>query len=382
MGTEYDVAILGAGASGLMLAARLERRYSTILLDSNPSPGAKIAVSGGGRCNLCNLNLSTDRYRADPDFIRPVFDRYDQQWLLEWVGRRGVAWHPEAHGKIFCDRGARSLNRLFAQTIPPGVFVAGERVVKVEGTGPFRITGQKRGYSARTLVVASGGRSFPKLGASGIGYEIAESYGHRIETTAPALVGLSLQPDEFFMKELAGISTEVELKVGERRWRDRLLFAHRGLSGPAILNASLWWQAGEITIDFIPGVSTEKLCGTRQLTTLLPLPKRAARAFLERLGVPDRPVDRLSDLHRRRLQRLKAYRFAPAGTFGYGKAEVTRGGVSTREIDPYTMESRRQAGLYFIGEVLDVTGELGGYNFQWAFSSAAVAADALNGTLG
>ncbi len=378
MGTEYDVAILGAGASGLMLAARLERRHSILLIDGNRSPGAKIAVSGGGRCNLCNLELSTDRYRADPDFIRPVFDRYDQNWLLEWVGRRGVSWHPEAKGKVFCDREARSLNRLFERVIPPEIFVAGERIVKVEGRGPFRIIGQERSYRARTLVVASGGLSFPKLGASGIGYEIAESYGHRIETPAPALVGLTLQPDEFFMKDLAGISTEVEVRVGERRWKDRLLFAHRGLSGPAVLNASLWWKAGEITIDFIPGVFPDKLQGNRQLTTLLPLPKRAARAFLERLGIPDRPVDRLSDPHRRRLQRLKAYRFAPAGTFGYGKAEVTRGGVSTREIDPYTMESRRQAGLYFIGEVLDVTGELGGYNFQWAFASGYVCAKHLS----
>jgi predicted Rossmann fold flavoprotein len=221
--------------------------------------------------------------------------------------------------------------------------------------------------------------SFPKLGASDIGLRIAESLGHRIVRPAPALVGWTLQPAQAFFKELSGVSAEVEIQVGPRRWQGRILFAHRGLSGPAVLNASLWWERGEVVIDFLPGFNLQTIRGSRkQLTTLLPLPRRLTRALLEHLGIGDRPAFSLDRGAWERLESLHDYRFAPAGTFGYSKAEVTRGGVATGEVDPETMESRLVPGLHFVGEVLDVTGELGGYNFQWAFSSAAVCADALN----
>jgi predicted Rossmann fold flavoprotein len=364
-----------------MTAARLTGDGSVVLLEGNPRPGAKISVSGGGRCNLCNLHLDPQRYRGEAPFLHAVFSRYDQRWLRKWFQARGVATRPEKGGQLFCVEGAEAALRALRRASERARLMPGWRATDVrrEAEG-FRILGEGgRSLRARRLGVASGGLSFPKLGASDIGWRIAESLGHRIVRPAPALVGWTLQPAQAFFKELSGVSAEVEIRVGTRRWRERLLFAHRGLSGPAVLNASLWWERGEVAIDFLPGFDLRTIRESRkQLTTLLPLPRRLARALLEHLGVGDRPARSLDRGAWERLERLHDYRFAPAGTFGYGKAEVTRGGVATDEVDPETMESRLVPGLHFVGEVLDVTGELGGYNFQWAFSSAAVCADALN----
>lgn len=365
-----------------MTAAGIGKRSSVLLLEGNSRPGAKISVSGGGRCNLCNLHLDSHCYRGDSHVLETVFSRYDQHWLRRWFARRGVETRSEKGGQLFCRSGAEEVNRALASACETVEFRGGWRIVSAERRekGGFRICNARGGcIESRRLVVASGGLSFPKLGASDIGLRIAESLGHRVVRPAPALVGWTLQPPQGFFRELSGVSTEVEIRVGERRWRDRLLFAHRGLSGPAVLNASLWWERGEVSVDFLPGFDLRGIRESRkQLTTLLPLPRRLVRALLEHLGVADRPARILDRGTWERLERLHEYRFAPAGTFGYGKAEVTRGGVATDEIDPETMESRLVPGLYFVGEVLDVTGELGGYNFQWAFSSAAVCADALN----
>ncbi len=380
----YDLAILGGGASGLMLAARLDPSVSAVLIEGNREPGAKIAVSGGGRCNLTNARIGTERYRGDPSFIRPVLKRYDQQWLLEWFRQRGVKTRREKDAQYFCVDRSPAVIRALKEAASGVETVYGFRVTKVRReAGGFRLISEGGdSLQARRLAVASGGLSFPKLGASAIGLEIAESTGHRIVRPAPALVGLTLQPPQSFFKSLSGVATEVEIRVGERRWRDRLLFAHRGISGPAVLNASLWWERGELSVDFLPGGEFLRLRGEKKhLGSLLPLPRRAAKAFLEHLEIPDGPCRHLSASVWERLEGLHDYRFAPAGTFGYSKAEVTRGGVSTDEVDPKTMESRRMPGLYFVGEVLDVTGELGGYNFQWAFSSAAVCADAVNASV-
>ncbi len=380
----YDLAILGGGASGLMLAARLEPSVSAVLIEGNREPGAKIAVSGGGRCNLTNARIGTERYRGDPSFIRPVLKRYDQQWLLEWFRQRGVKTRREKDAQYFCVDRSPAVIRALKEAASGVELLNGFQVREVrQEAGGYRLVSERgESLQARRLAVASGGLSFPKLGASAIGLKIAESTGHRIVRPAPALVGLTLQPPQSFFKSLSGVATEVEIRVGERRWRDRLLFAHRGISGPAVLNASLWWERGELSVDFLPGVEFLRLRGEKKhLSSLLPLPRRAAKAFLEHLEIPDGPCRHLSASVWERLEGLHDYRFAPAGTFGYSKAEVTRGGVSTDEVDPKTMESRRMPGLYFVGEVLDVTGELGGYNFQWAFSSAAVCADAVNASV-
>ena len=384
MNGRYDLAILGGGASGLMLAACLDPSVSAVLIEGNREPGAKIAVSGGGRCNLTNAKIRPERYRGDSSFIASILERYDERWLLEWFRQRGVKTRLEKGSQYFCVDRSPAVIRTLRRAASGVESLYGFRVKKVfrEGEG-FRLVSERgESLQARRLVVASGGLSFPKLGAGPIGLEIAESLGHRIVRPAPALVGLTLQPPQRFFKSLSGVSTEVEIRVGERRWRDRLLFAHRGISGPAVLNASLWWERGELSVDFLPGVDLGLLRSEKKhLSTLLPLPRRAAKAFLEHLEIPDGPCRHLSALEWERLEGLHDYRFAPAGTFGYSKAEVTRGGVATEEVDPETMESRRVPGLYFVGEVLDVTGELGGYNFQWAFSSAAVCAEALNASM-
>ncbi len=380
----YDLAILGGGASGLMLAARLDPSVSAVLIEGNREPGAKIAVSGGGRCNLTNAHIGMERYRGDPSFIRPVLKRYDQQWLLEWFRQRGVKTRREKGAQYFCVDRSPAVIRALREAASGVELLNAFRVREVrQEAGGFRLVSERgESLQARRLAVASGGLSFPKLGASAIGLEIAEGTGHRIVRPAPALVGLTLQPAQSFFKSLSGVATEVEIRVRERRWRDRLLFAHRGISGPAVLNASLWWERGEISVDFLPGVDLGLLRSEKKhLSTLLPLPRRAAKAFLEHLEISDGPCRHLNASAWERLEGLHDYRFAPAGTFGYSKAEVTRGGVSTEEVDPRTMESRRMPGLYFVGEVLDVTGELGGYNFQWAFSSAAVCADAVNASM-
>jgi len=381
----YETIILGAGASGMMCAARLKRKKESLLLEGNREVGAKISISGGGRCNLTNLHLTTERYRGDATLLRRVFSRYDRRWLQTWFEKRGVETRLEKGSQLFCSGGAERVNQALREAWQGIGYRSGWRVERAEKEveGFLLYSGRGDSLRCRRLVVASGGLSFPRLGASGIGLQIAESFGHHIVRTAPALVGWTLQPTQAFFKTLSGVSTEVEIRVGKRRWRDRLLFAHRGISGPAVLNASLWWERGEVEIDFLPGFSLGELRGGKKnLSTLLPLPRRMAKAFLEALEIGDLPASRLDGEGWKRLEVLKAYRFAPAGTFGYSRAEVMRGGVATEEIDPETMESRIVPGLYFIGEVLDVTGELGGYNFQWAFSSAAVCADAINGERG
>jgi predicted Rossmann fold flavoprotein len=251
-----------------------------------------------------------------------------------------------------------------------------ENVLEVlKKDGVFHVNTDKRTITAKAVVVASGGLSFPQLGASSIGYEIAEHFGHTIVRTAPALVGFTVQKEQFFFKALSGISTEVEIKVGGHVCRGSLLFAHKGISGPAVLDASLYWNKGNIEVDFLPGFSWESLKRSKkQISSILPLPKRVTKAFLVQLNLDDKRGMTISTDELSVLQTLHHYRFAPAGTFGYAKAEVTKGGVSTDEVNAETMMSKRIEGLYFTGEVLDVTGRLGGYNFQWAFSSAYVCA--------
>jgi len=252
-------------------------------------------------------------------------------------------------------------------------FLYHETVLSVsKREGYFYVKTDKRTLTADAVVVASGGLSFPKLGASGIGYEVAEHFGHSIVRTAPALVGFTVQKEQFFFKELSGASTEVVIHVNGQVCEGSLLFAHKGISGPAVLDASLYWEKGKMEIDFLPGFSWENIRKSpKQLSSLLPMPKRVTKAFLLQLKLNDKTGSKITDNELLILKGLNHYSFAPAGTFGYSKAEVTKGGVDTTEVDSQTMMSKKTEGLFFTGEVLDVTGRLGGYNFQWAFSSAA-----------
>ena len=374
MQKSYDTIIIGAGASGLMLGAQLPAKSRTLILEANPRPGAKLLISGGGKCNITHADLSPEDYRPDAAFVRPALSAFGPDELLEWLRRRGLEPVLRKENQYFCPQSARQIVTLLEDAQEGTILRQGCRVDDVRQTDDgWCVRGPCGTFCARALVVASGGISYPQVGVSDIGYRIARAVGHTVVTPRPALVGLTLQKKQAYFKELSGLSTEVRITGGEAVSRGHMLFAHKGISGPAVLDASLDWHKGTITIDFLPDFDWLKLeSGKKQISTLLPLPRRLAKALLKDLGLEDKAAGRLTAEERVVLRRLSAYEMAPAGTFGYRKAEVTRGGVATDRIDPETMGSRLHSGLYFIGEVLDVTGRLGGYNLQWAFSSAVL----------
>ncbi len=375
---EYNTIIIGGGAGGLMLASLLPAK-SAVVIDANPKVGEKIRISGGGKCNITNALMDSTFYRGDAQFVASVLSRFSEKALLDWLARFGL--HPVLRKgtQYFCLHTSKELLDILQSQSRKQRFLLNERVLGVhKRENIFYVKTENRTLSAQNVVVASGGLSFPRLGASGIGYEIAEHFGHSIVRTAPALVGFTVQKEQFFFKKLSGISTDVHIRVGEHLCEGSLLFAHKGISGPAVLDASLYWEKGMISIDFLPGFDWSVVRHSKKhLSSLLPMPKRLTKAFLLQFGIEDKAGKCLSSSELDSLQSLNDYRLAPAGTFGYSKAEVSRGGVATDEVDARTMMSRKERGLYFIGEVLDVTGRLGGYNFQWAFSSAFVCANNL-----
>lgn len=367
------IVIIGGGASALMLASLLPSNRAT-LIETNTKIGAKIQVSGGGKCNITNRVMDPAYYLGEEYFIQPALDLFDEKMLLAWLAQRGLEPVIRKGSQYFCPHSSKEILGIFQRECSRQKILLGEKVVDVTRKGKgFEVKTDKRTLSAERVVVASGGLSYPQLNASDIGYRIAESFGHTVVKTAPALVGLTLQPEQFFFKELSGASTEVRITVGERVVEGALLFAHKGISGPAVLNASLYWEKGKIEIDFLPDVDWDAFVRSeKQISSLLPMPKRVTKAFLLQLDLQDKSGKKLTSSELERLKSLCRYSFAPAGTFGYAKAEVTKGGVAADEVNAYTMMSEKEEGLYFIGEVLDVTGRLGGYNFQWAFSSAYV----------
>jgi predicted Rossmann fold flavoprotein len=367
----YEIVIIGAGASGLMAASRFKDRKIAII-DSNPKIAQKIKISGGGRCNITNENVTADNYLGERDFIKKVLNSFNQHDLLIFLKDRGCEPVIQKENQYFCKNSSSEIIDILYKEIKNSTLFLNQKVISVTKDDYFHIKTDKDEFSAKKLIVASGGLSYPKIGASSIAYEIAESFGHTIKSTSPALVGFTLQKDQFWMKELSGISLPVKIKVADKEFVSYLLFAHKGISGPAVLNASLYWYKGSLEIDFLPDDKLKKyLKNSRKLlSSALPLPKRFLKLFFESIALEDKRVDQLNESDKQKLSLLKSYTFAPAGNFGYQKAEVTRGGISTDEIDPDTMMSRVVKDLYFTGECLDVTGELGGYNFQWAFSSA------------
>ncbi len=366
-----NIIIIGGGASALMLASLLPKSTVT-LIESNPNLGAKVLISGGGKCNITNRYMSSEYYVGDQAFVKPSLDLFSQESLLKWLKQRKLNPVLRNEEHYFCKDSAKELLDIFKKESKGQKILLNEKVLEVSKRDDFfKVKTSKRTLSAKYVVLASGGLSFPKIGASPIGYEIADAFGHVVKKTAPGLVGFTVQKDQFFFKELSGLSTDVEISVGEDKCKGALLFAHKGISGPAVLDASLFWEKGKIEINFLPGFQLKDLRGSKkQLSSLLPLPKRLTKAFLVQLDLDDKTGNKLTSDNLHTLETLHRYSFAPAGTFGYSKAEVTKGGVSTDEIDAETMQSKRVEGLFFIGEVLDVTGRLGGYNFQWAFSSA------------
>jgi len=374
---KVDTIIIGAGASGLFFGTLSTSDY--LIIDNNPKVGSKMLISGGGKCNITNGKVKPKNYLGNQKFVRNIIKRFDQHKLLSWLSEQGITLEMRKNNQYFCKTSAKDIVDRLKSGIDSKRLKLNTKVNSVEKKDDlFEIDTTSGYFYAKNLVVASGGLSFPKLGATSIGYDIATSFGHSINRLSAGLVGFTVQPEQFFFKELSGISTEVKIRVGEKEIEGALLFAHKGLSGPAVLDASLYWDKGKIEIDFLPDLNLSTIKNSKKkISNLLGIPSRLSKSFLVELEIEDRASNQLTSSEWKRIESLKTYIFSPAGTFGYSKAEVTKGGVDTDEIDGSNMMSRRVKNLYFMGEVLDVTGELGGYNFQWAFSSAFVCADAI-----
>lgn len=388
---DYDAIVLGAGAAGLMCAAVAGQRGRRVLLiDHADRPGKKILISGGGRCNFTNIGATPDRFlSANPHFARSALARYRPADFLELVERHRIAWHEKTLGQLFCDGSARQIVEMLLDECDSGAveLALGKPITSIDHADAcFRVTWGGRTARAAALVVATGGPSIPKMGASGFAYDLARQFRLKVVEPRPALVPLTLGSDEQLFRTLSGVSAEVIASAGKAAFREAALFTHRGLSGPAILQASSYWRHGEaVAIDFLPDRAPGWLREAKRLTPRATLARTLGKALPERLAVAlsDRIglAGELANLADAKLvaaeQMLSAWRFAPNGTEGYAKAEVTAGGVSTAALSSQTMEARAVPGLHFIGEAMDVTGWLGGYNFQWAWASGWAAAQAL-----
>lgn len=376
----HDIVFIGAGASALMAASQLRGR-DVALIDVNVKVGAKILISGGGKCNLTNRFASSQNYAGDSRFIEKALCYFSPSEMIGFAKEHRLLLEERNYGQLFCANSAKELVSIFSRLTSFCTFYLSTKVLHVTKKEHFVIQTDRGEIGAKKLVVASGGLSYASIGASGIGYEIAKYFGHTIITPTPALVGWTLQKEQFWMKELSGIAFPVSIEVEGKTFHENLLFAHKGISGPSVLSASLYWKKGTITIDFLPHISDfNRLFNQhthKQISTALGLPKRFTKAFLEANGLEDKVLSKLTLEEKQVLLTLKSYTFSPAGNFGYTKAEATRGGVCTDEINPQSFESLICKELYFIGEVLDVTGELGGFNFQWAFASGVCVASSL-----
>ncbi len=382
--------VLGAGAAGLFCASLAGKRgRRVLLLEHNAEPGRKILVSGGGRANFTHLDAGPSHFLSgNPHFAKSALARFAPRDFLALVKEHGIAYREKTPGQLFCQGPARQIvSLLLAECRAGGVQLrTGCQVGEIGRSDLFSVDTSAGCFHAPALVVATGGLSIPSLGATDFGYRVAQKFGLAVETPRPALVPFRLATVERdALSPLAGVAFEAEVRCGLARFRDQVLITHRGLSGPAILQASSYWQPGSpVTLDLLPGVDVagrlkdERQRGSRaEVGTVLAesLPKRLADWWCER-GVFVKPVSQLADREIRRLaEGLHRWCLVPVDTEGFAKAEVTAGGVSTAELSSKTMEARRVPGLYFIGEVVDVTGWLGGYNFQWAWSSAHAAGE-------
>lgn len=374
----YDVIVIGAGAAGLFAAATAARRGKRVLvIEHSRQPGAKILISGGGRANFTNRRVSAANFlSANPHFAKSALARFTPDDFLALVSKYHIRYHEKSMGQLFCDRSARQiLDMLLAECLAGQVEIrTGCKVEAVRRESGFGVETSQGRFSAPALVVATGGLSIPKLGATDLGYRLARQFGLKVVEPYPALVPLVFdEGDRRRWSGLAGVSTAVRVSCGEAAFHEKLLFTHRGLSGPAILQASSYWRKGKaLQVDLLPGKGFDPSPQEARKALAVALPQRLAERWLEVEGfnqqvLPVRKVD----------ERLHRWKFVPSGTEGFQKAEVTGGGVSTAEISSKTMESRNVPGLYFVGEVVDVTGWLGGYNFHWAWASAHAAGEAL-----
>jgi predicted Rossmann fold flavoprotein len=384
--SNWDVIIIGAGAAGLFCAIEAGKRGRRVLvLEHSDRVGKKIAISGGGRCNFTNVHTNPDNFlSANPHFCKSALARYPPSEFISLVEKHGIAWHEKKLGQLFCDGSSQQIiDLLLSECQTAGVEIrCGCQVVKVQKGDSFSVLTNQGSLDTSALVIATGGLSIAPLGATDFGYQIARQFGLRIEEPRPGLVPFTLTSR--MLKELtklSGVSLDAVVRCDNKDFRENILFTHRGLSGPAILQISSYWKPGTpISIDVLPdedvlGMLTAEQNSDIGLASLLSrhLPKRFAEVWCQ-LFAASRPLKQYKSAELAEIaERLHEMRITPAGTEGFRKAEVTAGGVSTTELSSQTMEATRVPGLYFIGEVVDVTGQLGGYNFQWAWASGYAA---------
>lgn len=393
MQRKSDVIVIGAGAAGMMCAIRAAQRgRSVIVLDHAKSPGEKIRISGGGRCNFTNIHAGPKSFlSANPHFCKSALARFTPSDFIAMVDRHRIAWHEKTLGQLFCDDSAKDIIRMLLDEMQAAGAALHLRteIADVEKSGEgFRISTSEGAYECRLLVIASGGKSIPKMGATGFAYRIAEQFDLPMVETRPGLVPLTLdQATLESLSDLSGISAPAEIRHGKTAFREALLFTHRGLSGPAILQISSYWREGEdITVDIEPDVdlfehlkAAKRVNGRQSAQTALAeiLPKRLAQYLADREGIVGHMADLSDKVLARLAEAVQSWKIKPSGSEGYRTAEVTLGGIDTTGLDSRTMAAKSIPGLYFIGECVDVTGWLGGYNFQWAWASGFVAGESL-----
>lgn len=386
---DYDAIVLGAGAAGLMCAAVAgQRGKRVLLLDHADQVGKKILISGGGRCNFTNIHTRPEAYiSANPHFAKSALARYTAADFIALVEAYGIAYHEKTLGQLFCDGSAKQIVAMLrAECAKGGVDVrCGQPVGAVSHAhGRFTVRFGDQDFTAPALVLATGGPSIPKMGATGFAYELARQFGLKVVEPRPALVPLTLGGDDVLFRDLSGVATPIEARAGKAAFREAALFTHKGLSGPAILQVSSYWRHGEpVTIDFLPDAAPGWLLEAKRarpratLAAALALPDRLAQTLADRLAIPGElgaQTDRkLADAE----ARLRRWAFHPNGTEGFAKAEVTIGGIATAGLSSQTMMAKSVPNLYAVGEAVDVTGWLGGYNFQWAWASGHAAGQAL-----
>ena len=389
----FDVIVLGAGAAGLMCAGTAgQRGRSVLVVEQGRRPAEKVRISGGGRCNFTNLHTTPANFLSqNPRFCRSALSRYTQHDFINLVRKYRIAFHEKTRGQLFCDGSSQQIIDLLLAECERGrvdIRLSNKIAEVTRSDAGFTVRTDAGVYTGKSLVVATGGPSIPKMGASAIGYRLAQQFGLAIEPPRAALVPLTFDPQMLVqIKDLAGVAVDAVARVGKTQFDEALLFTHRGLSGPVILQISSYWREGaEVVLNLTPTVDVlarlkeaRRLHPRQELVTALAdiLPRRLAQAIAQTIEAPQRLADAPDRVLAAAAEAVNAWRVKPNGTEGYRTAEVTLGGVDTGELSSKTFESSKVPGLYFIGEVVDVTGHLGGFNFQWAWSSGFAAGEAL-----
>jgi hypothetical protein len=391
MADSYDAIILGGGAAGLFCAARAGQRGKRVLvLERASKVGKKILISGGGRCNFTNVGAGPANYlSANPHFAKSALARYTPRDFIALVDSYGIAWHEKTLGQLFCDGSAQQIvDMLLSECAKGDVAIRCDQEIAqvAHSSDTFTVTTQDSTYTAPALVIATGGPSIPKMGATGFAYDLARQFGLKVVEPRPALVPLTLGGEQVLFREISGVSAPVIASANKASFAEAALFTHRGLSGPAILQVSSYWKPGDpVSINFLPDRAAGWLLDAKRenpratLKSVLreALPDRLADILADKIALPTE-LGNASDAKLREAEaRLARWIFQPNGSEGFAKAEVTVGGISTAELSSKTMESKKIPGLYAIGEAVDVTGWLGGYNFQWAWASAVAAGEAI-----